>query len=131
MEAKILVVEQRRGEDLFSAIRRTIRAELDTEGRVGRPNPYNPYEGGNTKLPSQKRMTFGEAVECLKRGESLAREGWNGKGMCLKAQFPDAHSKMTFPYLYMTIPDCAEGTRLLPWQPAQVDLFSEDWVVLD
>ena len=24
-----------------------------------------------------------------------------------------------------------EGERRLPWQPAQVDLFSEDWVVLD
>ena len=75
-------------------------------------------------------MTFGQAMEELKEGKALEREGWNGKGMTLKAQFPDENSKMTHPYLYMTIPDCQEGTRLLPWQPAQVDLFSEDWRVV-
>ena len=76
-------------------------------------------------------LTFGLAVEAMKKGLNVARKGWNGKGMFLSAQFPDEHSKMTHPYLYMTIPECEEGTRLLPWQPAQVDLFGEDWGIVE
>ena len=72
-------------------------------------------------------MNFGQAIEHIKEGDKVMRRGWNGKGMVLQAQFPDENSKMTFPYLYITIPDCAEGVRKLPWQPAQVDIFSEDW----
>ncbi|MEN6316706.1 MAG: DUF2829 domain-containing protein [Clostridiaceae bacterium] len=81
---------------------------------------YRPTDG----------MTFGLALEAMKVGKKCARPGWNGKGMYLQAQFPDEHSKMTFPYLYMTIPDCTEGLRRLPWQPAQVDLFSDDWMII-
>jgi len=76
-------------------------------------------------------MTYGLAIESMKKGNKVARRGWNGKGMTLHAQFPDEHSKMTHPYLYMTIPDCSEGIRKLPWQPAQVDIFAEDWYVVD
>ena len=28
-------------------------------------------------------MTFGEAIENMKKGEKVARRGWNGKGMYL------------------------------------------------
>lgn len=75
-------------------------------------------------------MNFSEALERLKAGIKVQRDGWNGKGMVLEAQFPDEHSKMTHPYLFMTIPDCEEGIRRLPWQPAQVDLFAEDWSIV-
>jgi hypothetical protein len=85
---------------------------------------------GNLDLSIQT-FNFGEAIRNLKNGKRVARKGWNGKGMVLQAQFPDAHSKMTFPYLYMTIPDCSEGIRKLPWQPAQVDVFSEDWQIIE
>ena len=76
-------------------------------------------------------LNFGLAVEGLKKGYRLQRKGWNGKGMWLEAQFPDACSKMTHPYLFMNIPECEEGIRRLPWQPAQVDIFSEDWQVVE
>lgn len=74
-------------------------------------------------------MNFGEALQTFKddRSAECVRPGWNGKGMKLKAQFPDDKSLMTHPYLYMVIPDCEEGERRIPWQPAQVDLFAEDW----
>ena len=75
-------------------------------------------------------MKFGEALEATKLGSSIQRKGWNGGGMCVKAQFPDKHSKMTHPYLYIFVPGCSEGDRRLPWQPAQVDLFADDWSVL-
>ncbi len=73
-------------------------------------------------------MNFSEALQAVRFGEWVSRAGWNGSGMHLEAQFPDQYSKMTHPYLFMVIPDCTEGERLLPWQPAQVDLFADDWV---
>lgn len=74
-------------------------------------------------------MNFGQALEFLKQGKKAIRSGWNGKGMHLCVEYPTDRSKMSFPYLYMVIPGCDEGIRKLPWQPAQVDLFSEDWEV--
>lgn len=80
-------------------------------------------------------VPFGTALEAMKNGRKVARKGWNGPGMCLQYQFPDEHSKMSFPYLYLTIAtgaqDCKEGERRLPWQPAQVDLFQEDWFIIN
>jgi len=75
-------------------------------------------------------MNFGQALEKLKKGESIRRHGWNGAGMWLDIQEPDLNSKMTHPYMVMHIPKCPEGLRLLPWQPAQVDLFAEDWEII-
>lgn len=75
-------------------------------------------------------MTFSTALDLVKLGASVRRKGWNATGMKLTAQVPDENSKMTHPYLYMTIPFCKEGERQLPWQPSQVDLFAEDWSVV-
>lgn len=126
-----LVIEIRvpEGENVFDAVRSALK-EMDESEASFRGNVPDPEECCGC-TPCTYWMTFGEAMEELKRGARVMREGWNGKGMHLSVQFPDEHSKMTFPYLYMTIPDCAEGIRKLPWQPAQVDLFSEDWVILD
>ncbi len=70
---------------------------------------------------------FDVAIDLLKDGDMLCRAGWNGNGMHCVVQEPDEDSLMTHPYLVMVIPDCEEGTRRLPWQPAQVDIFAEDW----
>jgi Protein of unknown function (DUF2829) len=75
-------------------------------------------------------MNFGQAIEVLKKGGKVARKGWNGKGMFADVQFPDENSKMTHPYIVMHIPECEEGWRALPWQPAQVDVFAEDWIII-
>jgi hypothetical protein len=68
-------------------------------------------------------MTFGTAVEALKSGATVARKGWNGKGMWLQIQVPDARSKMSLPYIYMRT---ADG-HLVPWLASQTDILSEDW----
>lgn len=30
-----------------------------------------------------KTLNFGQAIEAMKQGKSVARSGWNGKGMCI------------------------------------------------
>lgn len=72
-------------------------------------------------------MTFSEALEYLKRGVRVTREGWNGKGMWLALQRPDENSKMTQPYIYI----CPASSRLVPWVASQTDLLEEDWMVVD
>lgn len=79
--------------------------------------------------PSGK-LNFGHALEALKSGLRVQRAGWNGKGMYVQVQDPDTNSVMTYPYLFMSVPDCEEGARRLPWQPAQVDIFANDWSIV-
>jgi len=89
-------------------------------------SPKDAFDDAYRKIDS---MSFGIALEAMRKGHKVLRKGWNGGGMHLEAQVPDYHSKMSHSYLFITVPGCEEGVRLLPWQPAQVDLFSEDWQI--
>lgn len=84
---------------------------------------YRPTDG----------MTFGLALEALKKGYRIMRKGWNGKGMWLALQVPDPHSKMTLPYIFIEYPDehpaYPNGSRV-PWLASQTDMLSDDWQIL-
>jgi hypothetical protein len=68
-------------------------------------------------------IDFSLALDTLRRGERVARHGWNGKGMWIQIQRPDDHSKMSRPYIYMH----AANGDLVPWVASQSDLLAEDW----
>lgn len=70
---------------------------------------------------------FGWAVQMMKMGRKMAREGWNGKGMWLALQRPDEHSKMTLPYIYMRT---VQGD-LVPWLASQTDMLADDWTIVE
>lgn len=72
-------------------------------------------------------MNFGKALEFLKVGRKVNRQGWNGKLMSVELQVPDAHSKMTFPYLFLNL----AGGGKIPWTVSQADVLAEDWEVED
>jgi hypothetical protein len=69
-------------------------------------------------------FSFSAALEHLKKGEKVSRQGWNGKGMYIELQKPDKNSKMTLPYIYMKTVD----DKLVPWLASQTDMLSEDWM---
>lgn len=71
-------------------------------------------------------MNFGDALDCLKQGNKVARAGWNGKAMWLELQRPDDHSKMMQPYIFIT----PVGGERVPWVASQPDMLEEDWEVL-
>ena len=79
-------------------------------------------------------MDIGKAVEALKDGYRVQREGWNGKGMWLALQVPDECSKMTLPYIYIEYPEghvaYPLGSRV-PWLASQTDMLAEDWRVFE
>lgn len=70
-------------------------------------------------------MGVGAAVAHLRAGKRVTRAGWNGKGMYLELQLPDANSKMTLPYIYM---HTVQGD-LVPWLASQTDILASDWTV--
>jgi hypothetical protein len=74
---------------------------------------------------------FGIAIDALRGGRRVARKGWNGKGMWLALQTPDANSKMTLPYIYIEYPKghpaYPNGSRV-PWLASQTDILARDWV---
>lgn len=82
-------------------------------------------------------MNFGEALDLLKRGERIARSGWNGKGMWLTLvpaeqwsaagspsvpPVPGSHLHR-LPWIGMRTAD--DG--FVPWLASQTDILAEDW----
>lgn len=70
---------------------------------------------------------IGWAIKQMHNGSKVTRPGWNGKGMWLALQIPDANSKMTLPYIYMKTAD----NNLVPWLASQTDILAMDWVIYE
>ena len=68
-------------------------------------------------------MKIGEAIEIMRAGGRVCRHGWNGRDMWIALQEPDAHTKMSLPYVYMRT---AQGGTV-PWLCSQSDLLADDW----
>ena len=87
-------------------------------------------------------MTFGIAVELLKKGFKVAREGWNGKGMFLYHVPTASYAPCTeigkecatddgkVPYGAYIAMKTAQG-NVVPWLASQTDMLAEDWVIVD
>lgn len=92
-------------------------------------SPADAFEAGYTEI---NHGSFGYALSCLKAGYAMTRAGWNGKGLSIKLQRPDAHSKMSLPYVYLNYPGDAQNTpgARVPWVPSQTDQLSEDWAIV-
>ena len=95
-------------------------------------------------MTKTENLTFGEALEFLKEGHRLARDGWNGKNMFIVYQkgypegipcnkntaeafgYPEGYLFKCRPYLQMR---CVDGTHQM-WTASQSDILSEDWYVV-
>lgn len=89
-------------------------------------------------------MDFGMAIVALKRGECVARKGWNGKGMFLTLQqgsvvdgnnmrndgakkfYEDAKCNIA-PHIDMK---AADHTYVVGWLASQTDMLAEDWEIV-
>lgn len=68
---------------------------------------------------------FGEAFEATKQSKGMRLPNWS-EDVVIRAQFPDKHSKMTAPYLYVE-----SRFGKVPWKETMIELFSEEWVIVD
>ncbi len=69
-------------------------------------------------------MNFGEAFEQVKTGKGMRLPAWS-EDVVIRAQYPDEHSKMTAPYLYVE-----SRFGKVPWKETMIELFSEKWEVI-
>ena len=88
-------------------------------------------------------MNFGEAIEYLKSGETVARKGWNGRGMwlLLVAGSKGIRPVAGTPYSNAGITDkvdiephidmfTAQGNMQPGWLASQADMLADDWHVI-
>lgn len=97
-------------------------------------------------------MNFGQALEALKAGKKVAREGWNGKGMYLylvngstvekeklrneasqvlsvdKQAMHKTDAAVFLPHIDMRT---ANGDVCVGWLASQTDMLSEDWKIVE
>ena len=79
-------------------------------------------------------MTFGIAVELLKKRIKVAREGWNGKGMYLFLAHGEDIQSCTGIHEKCVDVICmktAQDTVVFGWLASQTDVLAEDWVIVD
>jgi hypothetical protein len=122
---------------------------VEYEPRVGEESNVKGHDGYVSWSPEQVfadayrdlhgNLPFGLALELAKQGRSIARRGWNGKGLKVAVHQPTEGSDMTLPYLYMQYPttpasDSAPISHInanVPWLASQTDLLSSDWYVVE
>ena len=84
-------------------------------------------------------MTFGIALELLKKGCKVAREGWNGK-----SQYIELASNISYVNAGKEIVNCEHndiGNKAIAfvgtsgvqmgWLASQADMLAEDWVIVE
>jgi hypothetical protein len=103
-------------------------------------SPKDVFEAAYRRIDA---LTFGLAIEAMKTGHSVARAGWNGKGMFLylvgsgryppstpagqaiAAEQPDG----LVPYLPYIAMKTVQGD-VVPWLASQTDILAEDWSIV-
>lgn len=92
-----------------------------------------------TSEARSKLFSFSEALERLKHGKCVAREGWNGRGMYLylvegstfqvnRAPLNKHLPEGTIVSYRSHIDMKCVGGEFVPWTAATSDLIEEDWV---
>jgi hypothetical protein len=98
-----------------------------------------------------ENQNFGQAIEALKQGKRVSRQGWNGRGLFVFMQVPseiesDIIAKM------QSLPESVKNefarrggaityqnqmavvypnNSIHGWTPSPFDALAEDWVILD
>ena len=81
-------------------------------------------------------MDFGKAIEALREGKKVAREGWNGKN-----QYIELATNISYVNANGTVVNCehdAIGNKAIAfvgtsgvqmgWLASQADMLAEDWI---
>jgi hypothetical protein len=110
-------------------------------------SPGKTFEDGYTEIVSRDEgMTFGQALEQVKRGAKVARAGWNGKGMYIALQ-PGSVIRsdqarggvalelskegkpeiVILPHIDMK---SAQGDVVVGWLASQTDMLATDWAIV-
>lgn len=70
-------------------------------------------------------MNFGQAFEEAKKGKGMRLPQWKDD-VVIRVKYPDEQSEMTAPYLYV---ESRYGR--VPWKETMIELFAENWEVIE
>ncbi len=102
---------------------------------------WSPKEVFEEAYRESEGLTFGLAIEALKKGLKVCRSGWNGKGMFLYYVPADSYpaktdiAKQAFPEgivpygAYIAL-KTAQG-NVICWNASQPDALAEDWCIIE
>lgn len=95
-------------------------------------------------------MTFGEAIEALKKGYRVSRQGWNGKGMflflhermeCESVEGPEnvyiktlnelKERNGSVKFVPVICMKAANDEVVVGWLASQTDMLSDDWTIIE
>lgn len=95
-------------------------------------------------------QTFGVALEAVKQGKAISREGWNGKAMVvtlnkgaidhepqcspiegIRADLFEVYTQGVVTRLPNLNMRAASGSTVTGWLASQTDLLAEDWCIHD
>jgi hypothetical protein len=87
-------------------------------------------------------MNFGQALEALKEGKKVSREGWNGKGMFLflvpgsrfqvnRAPLLGIYPEGTTIDYHAHVDMKTADNKVVPWLCSQTDMLSDDWGIVE
>lgn len=95
---------------------------------------WSPEKQFNETYRECDDMTFGLAIEALKKGEYVARKGWNGKAMFLfLAHGKDIQTCVGIPDKCVDVVcmKTAQDTVVFGWLASQTDMLAEDWLIVE
>jgi hypothetical protein len=111
---------------------------------------WSPKEIFEKTYKPMMNMSFGNAIDALKLGQLISRNGWNEKGLCVMKQIPAEISldiipnmqslqqslkdklvadNNTIKYRNQMIIVNQDGTAN-SWTPSAEDVFADDWKVI-
>ena len=71
-------------------------------------------------------MNFGQAFEQVKQGKGMRLPQWK-EDVVIRARYPEPNNDfMSAPYLYVE-----SRFGRVPWKETMIELFSEDWEVVE
>lgn len=121
---------------------------------------WSPAEVFDRAYRPTAGMTFGLAIEAMKKGAAVARQGWNGKGMWValtpgsaielrnarcghatgkraaeiladEALLGDDGEEMEVELLPHIDMRAADGSMVIGWLASQTDMLAEDWHIVE
>lgn len=108
-------------------------------------SPQDVFDNAYRRIDN---MTFGLAIEAMKKGFKVARKGWNGKGMfiylvegsllhpnmlkneCAKHLLPVSEGTRIRIGSHIDM-KAADGSVVIGWLASQTDLLAEDWKIVE
>lgn len=103
---------------------------------------WSPEDVFNRAYRRVEGMSFGLAIEAMKKGCKVMRPGWNGKGMFLflvpgstftvnRAPLLGIYPEGTEINYHAHIDMRTADGQIVPWLASQTDMLADDWCVLE